>query len=85
MPGAEHLRDSPELGSLLQSHAAAGKLLTAICAAPAVVYESQGFLKGRRATCHPAFTEQLSDQRWGVALLQLLHRPPLPPAAAMLD
>ena len=63
MPGAEHLRDSSDLDSVLQKHAAAGKLLTAICAAPAVVYESKGLLKGKKATCHPAFTDKLSDQR----------------------
>ena len=79
MPGAEHLRDSPELDSLLQQHAADGKLLTAICAAPAVVFESKGLLKGKTATCHPAFTEKLSDQRWALWLHTLCFLQPVQP------
>lgn len=38
------------------------KLLAAMCASPAVVLESQGFLKGKKATAHPAFVSKLSDQ-----------------------
>ena len=49
MPGAEHLRDSQPLDALLQKQASDGKLLTAICAAPAVVFEAKGFLKGETA------------------------------------
>ena len=63
MPGAAHLRDSQPLSELLRKQAAADKLLTAICAAPAVVLEAQGLLKGKKATCHPGFVDKLSDQR----------------------
>lgn len=48
MPGAEHLRDNQDLDVLLQKQASSGKPLTAICAAPAVVLTSKGFLKGKR-------------------------------------
>lgn len=62
MPGAERLRDSPALMSLLHSQADSGKLYAAICATPAVALEPNGFLKGKRATAHPAFSGQLSNQ-----------------------
>ena len=61
IPGAEHLRDSSDLRRLLARHAAEGRLLAAICAAPAVVLEQQGLIGGRAATCHPAFVGHLSD------------------------
>lgn len=62
MPGAERLRDNDHLSSLLTKQASKGAPVAAICAAPAVVLESKGYLKGKIATCHPAFVDQLSDQ-----------------------
>ena len=54
MPGAEHLRDSPELMKLLKDQAAAGKYYGAVCAAPAVVLASQGMIpEGATATSFP--------------------------------
>lgn len=53
MPGAEHLRDSKALATLLKEQKAAGRMYAAICAAPAVVLASQGLLEGG-ATCYPA-------------------------------
>lgn len=61
MPGAERLRDDPTLQHLLQRQAGSGRLITAMCAAPAVVLEPQGFLKGKVATAHPAFIDKLSS------------------------
>lgn len=52
MPGAEHLRDSAPLISILEKQKEAGKLYGAICAAPAVVLASKG-LVGEGATCYP--------------------------------
>lgn len=63
MPGAERLRDSEALSKLLQLQQSGGKFVTAICAAPAVVLESKGFLKGKKATAHPGFSDKLSEQR----------------------
>lgn len=60
--GAEHLRDSPELLSLLKKQQAEGRLCAAICASPAVVLEHHGLIAGRRATCHPGFTGALSNR-----------------------
>lgn len=55
MPGAEHLRDSEELQDLLKQHVAASKTYGAVCAAPAVVLSSKGYIPdGAMATCFPA-------------------------------
>jgi len=62
MPGAEHLRDSKELTEILKKQHDDAKAVGAICAAPAVVLETHGILKGHTATSHPAFTSKLSDQ-----------------------
>jgi 4-methyl-5(b-hydroxyethyl)-thiazole monophosphate biosynthesis len=61
IPGAEHLRDSTNLTSLLKLQAQQGRWFGAICAAPAVVLETHGLLENRRATCHPAFSEHLKN------------------------
>ena len=64
MPGAEHLRDCTCLATLLRDHASRGKLLGAICAAPAVVLLPLGLLEHRIATCHPSFfAELVADRR----------------------
>ena len=63
MPGAERLRNSVALIKLLEDQQSADRFVTAICAAPAVVLESKGFLKGKTATAHPGFAEKLTDQR----------------------
>jgi len=62
MPGAEHLRDSKPLIDILHKQQASNKPLAAICAAPQVVLDSQGFLQGRKSTAHPAFSGKLSNQ-----------------------
>ncbi|CAM6106819.1 unnamed protein product [Calypogeia fissa] len=62
MPGAERLRDCATLTKLLSRQLEVKKPMGAICAAPAVVLEAQGLLKGKKATSHPAFSGKLSDQ-----------------------
>lgn len=64
MPGAEHLRDSPELIMMLKHQADEGRLYAAICASPAVVFHSHGLLRGRRFTCHPNFVERVPQDRF---------------------
>ena len=61
MPGAQNLFDHKGLCEVLQSQAADGKLIAAICASPAVVLGQLGLLKGRRATCYPGFEQFLGD------------------------
>ena len=61
MPGAERLRDSPTLTELLKAQSAERKLTAAVCASPAVVFETHGLLPSL-ATCYPApaFKEKIS-------------------------
>ncbi len=59
IPGAEHLRDSAELISILRHQGDKARLYGAICASPAVVLEHHGLLAGHQATCHPGFVDQL--------------------------
>lgn len=61
IPGADNLRDSAELTGILKRQYKAGRLYGAICASPAIILEHHGLLKGRKATCHPAFTDKLSN------------------------
>jgi len=68
MPGAEHLRDSPELIELLRQQKQTGRLYAAICAAPAVVLQHHKLLERTRATCFPGMRGKLdpayaSDER----------------------
>ncbi len=59
MPGAEHLRDDADLVGLLRRQDAAGRIVAAICAAPAVVLAHHDLLRGRKATCFPAMRHLL--------------------------
>ena len=61
IPGAEHLRDSVELEQMLREQCESNRLYGGICAAPAVVLQHHGFLKGRQATCHPVFVALLEN------------------------
>jgi 4-methyl-5(b-hydroxyethyl)-thiazole monophosphate biosynthesis len=60
MLGAERLRDSAMLMTLLRQQQAAGKLYAALCASPAVVLVAHGLAAGRAATAHPAFVEHIT-------------------------
>jgi 4-methyl-5(b-hydroxyethyl)-thiazole monophosphate biosynthesis len=62
MPGSEHLRDSEVLRELLYRQENGGRLFGAICAAPAVILNTHGLLNRRKATCHPAFRDQLGAE-----------------------
>jgi 4-methyl-5(b-hydroxyethyl)-thiazole monophosphate biosynthesis len=65
MPGAERLGQCKELLGLLEKQRESGRIWSAICATPAVVFEAQGWLKGKKATSHPAFVDRLADDRCG--------------------
>jgi 4-methyl-5(b-hydroxyethyl)-thiazole monophosphate biosynthesis len=53
-PGAANLMSCSGLRKALLSQFAAGKMISAICASPAVVLAPLGILKNRQATCYPA-------------------------------
>lgn len=54
MPGARNLAESRALKKLIQTMAAAGKIIAAICASPALVLAPIGILDGKKATCYPS-------------------------------
>jgi 4-methyl-5(b-hydroxyethyl)-thiazole monophosphate biosynthesis len=53
MPGATNLAKSEEVANLIKKMNAAGKIVAAICAAPAAVLAPLGILDGKKATCYP--------------------------------
>lgn len=63
IPGAENLQKSEILAELLKKQNSEKRLYGAICAAPALVLEHHGLLKGKKATCHPLFVEHLVDRQ----------------------
>lgn len=64
MPGAEHLRDCALLIDMLEKHDIQDTLLAAICASPAVVFGTHGFLVDKQATCYPGFESGLSGAEY---------------------
>ncbi len=61
MPGARNLAESRAARDLIQRHAREGKIVAAICAAPAVVlHEGCGLLAGKRFTCYPGMERRVS-------------------------
>ncbi|MDR2633025.1 MAG: DJ-1/PfpI family protein [Treponema sp.] len=64
MPGATHLAASETVSALVYAMAAAGKLVAAICASPAVVLFPLGLLQGRGFTCFPGMEAKVSGARW---------------------
>jgi len=65
MPGATNLARDQRVARLLAEMDRAGKLVSAICAAPTVL-EAAGLLRGRRATGYPGFelpSAQYSSER----------------------
>jgi len=58
IPGVTNLAASNETGDLIKKIAAAGKLICAICAAPAVVLSPLGLLQGKKFTCYQGQEEK---------------------------
>ena len=61
MPGSQNLAASDTVLEVIRQHNDAGKLIGAICAAPAKVLAVNGFLDGRRATCFPAVMSDFDE------------------------
>lgn len=59
MPGAEHLQKSSTLLTLIRRQMDASGWMAAICAAPAVVLGKHNLIAEYRATCFPAFQDEL--------------------------
>ncbi len=58
MPGTLNLTNHAGLAEMLKSHAADGKRLAAICAAPSVL-GVLGLAKGHKVTCFPGWEEKM--------------------------
>jgi 4-methyl-5(b-hydroxyethyl)-thiazole monophosphate biosynthesis len=61
IPGAQNLRDSKMLETLLKQQADAGRFYAAICASPAVVLHHHGLVTPGKVTCHPGFVDQIDN------------------------
>jgi protein deglycase len=61
MPGASNVASSSKAVSLIRRLNDDGKLVAAICAAPAVVLEKAGVLTGKKATCYPGFEKEFTQ------------------------
>lgn len=68
MPGAANLLEHHGVTDALLAHAAKGRLIGAICAAP-MVLGRLGLLRGRRATCYPGFEHQLEGATYTASLV----------------
>ena len=54
MPGATNIANCEKAIEGIKNLFSQGKLVSAICASPAVVLASHGLTKGKKATCYPA-------------------------------
>ena len=61
LPGADNLAASKEVGDFVTEMAKAGKLVSAICAAPARVLFPLGLLAGKKFTCFPGEEAKVAE------------------------
>lgn len=61
MPGSVNLSESQYVNKTVTSLYEKGKLVAAICAAPAVVLGPLGILEGKRFTCYPGFEARVNQ------------------------
>lgn len=66
-PGVKAMRADGRAAGLAKDFAAAGKLVAAICAAPAVLHDA-GVIEGRRITAHFSVDEELPGRSTGARL-----------------
>ncbi len=69
MPGASNLFEHEGVCKALKAQFAAGKKISAICAAPAVVLAQLGILDGKQATCYPGFEQMLTKATYTADLV----------------
>jgi len=62
IPGATNLACSEETAELIKKMHGAGKIIAAICAAPAAVLAPLGILDGKKATCYPGCEADFSGK-----------------------
>jgi 4-methyl-5(b-hydroxyethyl)-thiazole monophosphate biosynthesis len=64
IPGAANIAASPLACNFLKTMTDAGKLVSAICAAPAVVLGPLGILNGKKFTCFPGLETDVPKGIW---------------------
>ncbi len=69
LPGATNLAAHPLVNKAVLAHAAAGRTVAAICAAP-LVLGRLGLLQGYHATCYPGFEGELTGATYTGALVE---------------
>ncbi|MDF2154391.1 DJ-1 family glyoxalase III [Vibrio sp. CAU 1672] len=62
--GAETFRDSTVMIEILKQHMYEGKLVAAICAAPALVLQHHNLYPDAIMTCHPSFRSHIPEANW---------------------
>lgn len=60
MPGSANVASSDPAISLIKNVNREGKLIAAICAAPALVLEKAGVIAGKKATCYPGYEKKFT-------------------------
>ena len=63
LEGSECFRDSPLLVETVKQQKYDGKLVAAICAAPALVLQHHNIYPEAIMTCHPAFMENIPEEK----------------------
>jgi 4-methyl-5(b-hydroxyethyl)-thiazole monophosphate biosynthesis len=61
MPGSTNIAACKSVLSLIKKMYDEGKLICAICAAPAIVLNKTGILSGKKATCYPGFEKEFDE------------------------
>lgn len=64
--GAEVFRDSTVLVEIIRQQMYEGKLVAAICAAPALVLAHHNLYPDALMTCHPSFESHIEKKNWRV-------------------
>jgi 4-methyl-5(b-hydroxyethyl)-thiazole monophosphate biosynthesis len=64
MNGAANIASCEEACNIIKNMAAAGKLVCAICASPAVILSPLGVLSGKKFTCYPGMEEKVKEGVW---------------------
>jgi len=64
MLGATNLAACAPVGKFFQEMSAKGKIVAAICAAPALFLAPLGLLEGKRFTCYPDMEKRLKGGTW---------------------
>ncbi len=66
IPGADNLRDSPQIQTLLKKQSAQKKMVGAICAAPRAL-AAAGILGGKKITCYPGSLDEVDTSTFSIS------------------